>query len=460
MRTLMLLLLAGLAGCQSYKPQPLDLAAHGRIWRSRDATSETVVAYARDLEQRGVVATRYDPADGLALAEAEPVALLFNPGLRAARLRARVTAAGAAEAGRWEDPELGIDAERIISGVDDPWVLGGMLSITLPLSGRLSLEKDKALAQADMERLKALGAERKAIADLREAWLEWSANVERAALARDQLEALEAAATTAEKLRAAGELDSTDARVFAIERATRQAQLREHDAAARVGEMHLKSRLGLTPQAPVTLVPALGFALRNPNQAGLVSTPFSPVDWQHPRMLIARAEYEVAERALRLEIQKQYPDLKIGGGFGTDEGDERILGGLSLPLPLWNANRRAIAEARATREAARAEAESVHEQLAADLAEAQLRLGTASDRMAFVDKELAPLVDEQLRTVRQLGRMGDASTLLLLEALKSAYDAKLQVIEVRLAAARAAARIESLLERPIAADPTLKEESR
>ena len=42
---------------------------------------------------------------------------------------------------------------------------------------------------------------------------------------------------------------------------------------------------------------------------------------------------------------------------------------------------------------------------------------------------VAPLVDRQVSEVRGLGRLGDASTLLLLEALTGAHEAKLEIVE-------------------------------
>ncbi len=75
------------------------------------------------------------------------------------------------------------------------------------------------------------------------------------------------------------------------------------------------------------------------------------------------AEYEVAERTFELEIRKQYPDLQIGPGYGLEDGQDQVLMGLSLPLPVLNANRQAIARAEANRSVARASVEAALERL-------------------------------------------------------------------------------------------------
>ena len=78
------------------------------------------------------------------IGEGETVALVFNPDLRVARLRVGVAEATAEYAGLWDDPELSIDVLNITSSVPNPWVLGSALAFTIPVSGRLRVEKARA----------------------------------------------------------------------------------------------------------------------------------------------------------------------------------------------------------------------------------------------------------------------------------------------------------------------------
>jgi outer membrane protein TolC len=430
-------------GCQRYTARPLDFAAHDELLRSRNPTSADVREYAQRLSAGAwVVTATYDPADGLSLEEAEVVALFFNPQLRTARAKARVPIVEAREAGRWEDPHFQLDVERIIESVKHPWVLGGIVNLTLPLSGRLAAEREKLLAEADVERLKVLVEEQRHLAELRASWLEWSATAEQIALTRALIAELDGFVESAEKLRAAGELDPLDARLLRIERLTRSGRLQILEAQGRSAEIDLRSRMGLAPDAAVKLVPSLAIVRRQMP----TTRETAAVMQRHPRVLTAQAEYEVAERSLQLEVRRQYPDLSIGGGFGTDEGTERLLGGLGLPLSLWNRNKRAIAEAAATREAARTAAEGEYEQLLADVARASAALNAAAARQRFIETELAPLVDEQLAAARRLGRLGNYNTLVLLQALTAAHDAKFEVVQARLQSALAIARLLALVD--------------
>ena len=431
-----------LTACQQYAPSPLNLPAHQADLAARDPFAPEVVAYAERLAIPSTQPSRFDANDGLSLKEAEVVALFFNPELRLARLKADVPRVGAREAGRWEDPELGIDGERIIEGVDDPWVLGGMVNLTIPISGRLGVEREVAQSEADTAVVRALAEERRVLAELRAAWAEWSASHERASLTRQLVAELDPVVERAERLRTAGELDPVDARLLRIERVSQTAKLRSYEADARVAEIELKARLGLLPTADVKLTPSVPI----PDVDLIADRQLPAVIAEHPRVRLARAEYDIAERTLKLEVRKQYPDLKIGGGFGTDEGDERVLFGAALPLPLFNANRRAIAEARASREVARAGAEAEYERLLAEASVAQLRLEAARERLVYVEKELAPLADQQVADARRLAQLGDFNTLVLLEALKTAHEARLDVLDARLNLTLDSRRLEALLE--------------
>lgn len=248
-----------LSGCQSYRPAPLNLRAHSAAWAARDPASPDVAGYARRLASAATAQAdvAFDTADGLSLREAEVVALFFNPRLRAARLKARAAAVGAAEAGRWEDPVLQIDAERIIQAVENPWVVGGLLNLTLPLSGRLALENDRAVAEADVARVNALLDEQRVLAELDAAWAELAVLDQRTELTRSFLQDLDSIVGQAEKLRAAGELNPLEAGLFRVERVRRSAKLRSLGPHRREQELAVKALMGLTPESPLWLIPSL-----------------------------------------------------------------------------------------------------------------------------------------------------------------------------------------------------------
>ena len=430
-----------LSSCAEYAPRPLDLAADLAAWRTLDPSDEAVGELARRLE--AVDANQPDPnaAEGMTLARAEAVALDFNPQLRSARLAARVPLAGATEAGRWDDPEFELDALRILENVDHRWIVAGGLSLTIPVSGRLAVEKDKAWAEYSAAWREVAVAEWELLGKLRAAWRDWSAQRRRVALLQEYLVGLKAIGQTAAKLAAAGELRPADARVFRIEQATRETELAERRASVEQKRRDVLSLLGLSPETPLPLEPAPA-APHLDLPAG--ERPVA-ICRNHPKLNLARAEYEVAEQALRKEIRKQYPDITIGGLYENEEGQSRIGLGLGIPIPVLNRNQRGIAEATAARDAARARAQAALSEVMAHLAEVEGRLASARRGGKALREQVAPLVRQQIDEIRKLAELGEVDALLIQDALARSLETNLAILEAQSAEALAAEELAAML---------------
>lgn len=413
------------AGCQSYAPKPLDDAAHTREWEGRDVGGQSVRDFAAALAKRDKQVRAYNPADGLDLAEAEIVTLFFNARLRTARLQAGAALAGAQNAGEWENPELNISAGLILDSISNPWMASAGLEFTIPISGRKGVEKDLAFAQHSAKWREVIALEWQVIGELRALWRERAATSEAVALLTEHVAALEDVGKRAADLAKAGELPRTDARVFEIELLLSRVELAEQQALGREQEIAILGLLGLVPSAPVKLHAALGAALTG----GAIK--------DAPRLNVLRAEYDVAEQNLRLEIRKQYPDLRIGPGYDIDEGQSTISLGFGIPIPIINLNREGIARARGEREAARAAYEGEVEAITIEAEITRKRLERVrASRQALVD-QLAPLVDLQVKEASDRAKAGDFDALLMLEALKSHLEGKERVLQARLEEAKA-----------------------
>lgn len=433
-----------IAGCQSYETSPLDAAAHRESWHARTPADASVEAFAEQLRQvTPDEPAAYDPSDGISVAEGELIALVYNPDLRLARLRAGVALATAEHAGRWDDPGLAIDLLRITESVSDPWILTGGLAITLPISGRLEAEKSLADAAYQAQLLAIAEAEWRVRHEVRLAWLAWSA----ARVKVDQQEQLiRQIGTLVEatgKLAEAGELPQTEAALFSIERIQRSYEL--HRLRGEVEALHqrLRSLMGLSPTAPLAINPQFD-VLDDSDRSSQTTVDSNP--------LLARLsqEYEVAEQALRREIRKQYPDLTLGPVYENDQGQSRI--GLSggIPLPILNANKQGIAEAKAERELARAAYEAEYERLVGTLAQSQARAESLRAEREMITDEMAPLIDRQVEQAGQMLELGEGGGLVLLESLVRAHQMKLHLIDVRLDEATTLAQLR-YLSGPIAA---------
>lgn len=432
------LLAAQLTACQSYEPLPLDLDAHHSEWAQRRPDADSVVAYAAALAAQGEPVERFAIADGLSLIEAEVVALVFNPDLRVARLRAGVPGAAAREGGRWNDPELSVDLGYIVDNVPDPWIIGGSIGFTIPLSGRPGIEQDLDRATERAEVAAAQAAEWLVRMELRRHWLEWSVTVERIAQLERMLADLADLDTLAQRLLGAGVLTRIDARVFTLELVTRQGELLIQQSTRQRLELAIREGMGLMPDAPVRLVPEPPASFEDARSPAVRR---GQLRLHNPELLAAIDHYDTTEQALRLEIAKQYPDLHIGPGYENEDGQSRITLGLGLiPLPFFNANARGIAEARAARLTAHAEVEGTVERLVHALSRAEAAAVAARERRNHYERVVAPLVDEQVADARQLAELGDVDTVLLLDSVVRQHEARLSLLDAR--AAEAAAQIE------------------
>lgn len=433
------------SGCAKYVPLTVDLATYQEAWQGRDPTSPDVAAFAARLDQMGVVRLEsFDPRDGVSLAEAEVIALFFNPDLRTARLNANVPVASAKEAGRWADPALSADVLRVLENVDDPWVLAVGLQFTIPLSGRLGAEQDVARSQARAALARARTAEVGVLLQLGQLWFSWSATHERKRLIESSLDDLDRLLNVAERLRAAGELAETGYRVLRLERTSRQASLQRQQARLRVLTLRIKSLLGLVPRAPIRLEPSLAVRIDGPDRAARLAR----LRNLNVNLALMKSQHAAAEQRLRREVLKQYPDLTLGPGYESEEGQSRLgISGFGFPIPIWNRNRRGIAEANAARVATQSALGATYERVVGELAAAEAALDAARQQGGFVQQELVPLADQQVAEIRRLAAIGELNILLLSDALTRALDAKQALLNARLAEALAANRIAGLLRR-------------
>jgi CRISPR system Cascade subunit CasA len=361
-----------------------------------------------------------------------------------------VTRATAENAGLWRDPTLGVDLSKVVGGVGGSVEAMFSLGFTLPLSGRLDAERARADAAHRAELARVAAEEWRVIAELRRAWAHRTALVAEAAAARDVLVRVGQVVAVVDRMEAAGEIARIEARLLKIEDATLRAELRALDAEVSRATHDIESILALPPRADRLLdADFAAFApLGREPQAALQAR----IAQTSPALGLARARHELAEHRLAEEIRATWPDLELAPGFGEDNGDRQAVLGIGVTLPVLDGNRRGIAEAEAARALARGEAESTYEQLLGDLMSAEERLASALAQREMLETTLVPLVDLQYAEAREVARLGEVNTLILLESLKQQLDAKRQLIAARRDEAIAATDIAAIAG-PAAAAP-------
>lgn len=427
------------AACQSYSPQPLELDSRLNLVRARVDDEGAHRGFVERLERVGVQApAEYDLADGASLAEGEVLALFYNAGLRVARLRAGVALARYETSGLWQDPQFGFDAAQVLSPGDD-FEYGGALSLTLPVSGRLAVERAKASAEYRVELARIVDEEWRVRAAVRRWWYSWSAAERRRVLLEEAVEQMRAIGDVAARLEAAGSIRKADERLLRLELVGRQAELQATELEVQQARVALLGIMGLAPDAAIQL---------NPNTAAAAPTTADAEERIlrcNTQLARLRAEYEVAEEALRLAIRRQYPDVGIGAGYGSEDSDSRFLFGLSLPLPLLNRNRQEIAGALAERNVSRAETETALERIVREVRLAELALDAATKQRHRLEEDLEPLLLEQMQNINELMSLGEVDAFLLLETVGRQLDARTRLVELELAEAETQVQLTTLL---------------
>lgn len=432
------LAMVGLTSCQSYRSAPLEEVRHRDHWMDRQISPELIRDFVRRLDGAGDLAVSFNPADGVSIGEAEVIALVFNPDLRLARLQAGVAAATAEHAGRWDDPKLSLDVLRIAESVPQPWLLGSSLALTLPVSGRLKAEQARADAAHHAALAAVTEAESGIQRDLRAAWLDWSADRLRLEETERFITAIESVVDGLVRLTDAGEIPPGEVALFQVEQESRRAEVLRLRGKVRRGEQEIRSLLGVSPAADLDLRPTL--VVKAPGTgAGSVLD-------HNTTLARLRAEHEVAELTLLREVRRQYPDVEFGPAFEREDGQSRIGFIGAIPVPILNSNKGGIAAARAERELARAAVEVGIERLEGRLAAVRAQSEGARGARAALESNVVPLVDRQLADARRLTDLGEGGTLVLLESLARAHQAKLDLIQARHDEAAAASELLHLLE--------------
>ena len=437
------------SACQSYSPQPLELDEWMDQVRVRPSDEGAHARFLELLSASGQEAPeQFDLADGVSLPEGEVLALFYNAKLRMARLQAGVALARFQNAGLWQDPVFGFDAAQVVSPSSN-FEYGATLGLTFPVSGRLGVEKARAGAAYEVELRRIVDAEWSLRISLRQAWAEWTAAERRKQLLQELIGEVERIGSLATRLEEAGALRTADGRLLRIELVGRRAELTAAELGAQQARLRVLALMGLQPDADLNLV--AGAPVVPQFDAGAL---VEQITANNTELSLLRASYLVAEESLRLAVRKQYPDLSLGTGPGSEEDDTRWLFGFSLPLPLWNRNRAEIAAARARRDLSRGAIETALERIVREAQQLDLVLAATREQSSQLTRELMPLLDALSANIDELTTLGDVDAFLLLETVGRRFDAQARLIALAQAESQAEARMNLLVGPPPNHSPT------
>jgi cobalt-zinc-cadmium efflux system outer membrane protein len=390
-----------------------------------------------------------EPTGTLSLAQALSLALQRQPDLVAFSREIRAREAAVQQAGLLPNPELSATIENVgnpdLEDLDGPATtiqLGQLIELGRKRAARVETAAlDRDLAVWDYEARRA-----ELLTEVAQAFFAVLSAQQRVALAQQSVELARQVVTTAQarvKAGTASPVEETRARIalgsasIELQSVERELEAARRRLAATWRSTMPRFRAVAGEYEAVRPVPALEQLSER-----IARTP-----------ALARWATERAQRqaTLRQERAQAVPDITVSGGVTrfheADEGAFVI--GVSVPLPLFNRNQGAIAEAQQRIEKAHDEQAAAEVRVATALAQAYQALTRAHDRVGALDRSVLPAARSAFEAVSQGYRLGKFGYLDVLDAQRTLFEAQAQYLQALGDYHQAVAEVEGLIGGPL-----------
>lgn len=340
-----------------------------------------------------------------------------HPSLAVLRLERQAQEGAAAQAGLWANPNLGAEYEGFagsgeLTGTDAAETTVS-LSQEIPLAGKAT--KRRTLADLEVQasqwdqRVQAL----ELLAEARRAFAAVVAAQRHLALAMENVALVERLTHGVAQRVDSGDVSPVEQTKAQVELSNAQIQQRRTEGALEAARGELASLWGAERPA---------FERAEPLSTLL---PLLPPDdelrqrlWAHPRLQRFELEQQVAEAQLALARADAWPDLEVGGGVRqyNESNEHAFLLEVGVPLPFWNRNQGAIAEARARLALVSANRLAVERELTANLQRLTVGIRTQEAVVQQLRQDLLPKAKASHDAVNTAYQEGQKDLLDLLDA--------------------------------------------
>ena len=337
-------------GCASYNPEPLNPSEVARQFESRSLTNPGLCAY---LDANAAAQPFVCPPPEWNLERLTLAGFYFSPAMAVAAAQVRSADAAIVSAGARPNPVVGLGPQYDVRSTPNftPWALG-FFSLDLPIetAGKRGYRIAQAERLADAARLAAGETAWTVRSRIRAAMLQFLLDTRGSDLAAQEQDALAlTAALVAARVRAG---EASQPELDLAQSDLQNARLKAAEAEARVpaDRNALAAAIGL-PVDALDGVKLVWTTLQSPPD----ERSLAPETVQRLALLnridLRRelAQYAAANEGLKLEIAKQYPDLRLAGGYSWEGGENIFELGPSVELPIFNQNQGPIAVAEARR---------------------------------------------------------------------------------------------------------------
>ena len=345
-------------------------------------------------------------ASALTIDEAVATSLRNNKDLRAAYFEIEKARGRLLQAGLWPNPELEIagTTDRTFNN-EKEGVLSAEFMQGFPLAGRLRLAKNVARVDVARALVEIRNRERLLIGEVQRAFIEVLAAGDRIAFRQNQVGSGQELVDLASKRLAAGQASSVEANTAQIEIARLRQEIALIEVDRKTAQLLLRQRLGLAPEAPISVEGTLGEVTQKLAAAPVPAGAVTLRPDVHDLVLAgdrARAETTLARA-------EAWENLRVGLG-AERETEANETGGtdkmgfvglrVSVPLPLWNRNQGRVAESLATAAQTDAQIEALKLTIRSEIATARERARLLNEVLGSYDKQVLPLLQQSIDTLR------------------------------------------------------------
>lgn len=390
------------------------------------------------------------PAGVLRLPDALAAALLGSPDLAAHAYELRAREAQVLQAGRRPNPVLSAEVEDVLGSGDfrsagesqSMLQLGQLVELGGKRAARVRLAAaEHALAGWDYETRRI-----EVLTETVDAFIEVLAAQERRRLAGEVLTVTEAIrrvarrrveaglASPAEEIRAGVAVDSAGVE---REHADHELATARTALAARWGGTEARFERAEGDLAALPAPPSLAELQRRAAES--------------PELARWAAERESREAALARARSGRVPDVTIAAGprYLAGSEDATLVLGASIPIPLWNRNDGAIAEARFRRAKAGLEQRAAEVRVATEISAALIGLHASTEEAELLRTRVLPGIQRAIGVLQRGYEEGGSTQLEVLDAMRTRLAAQEQYLRALVEAHHAARKLERLTGAPL-----------
>jgi outer membrane protein, heavy metal efflux system len=163
---------------------------------------------------------------------------------------------------------------------------------------------------------------------------------------------------------------------------------------------------------------------------------------QHPTLRRLTKLVEQATFSAIVERESRIPNVTLHGSYHREAGDESVVAGLSVPIPLWYQRQGEIETALGARHRAEAERLRAQNELAQAITQHVQDVRTANEQLQVFESGLLKQAEQTLRVARVSFQQGAASLLDVLDSQRVYRQTLLEYTQTRADLSIAFARLE------------------